>query len=66
METNLSILLVTVLDEEELLWEKDGGLDGLSLAIRFKNKSKPCTFYYLIWCFLFPVLNLRPCSPLLT
>ena len=41
METNLSILLVTVLDEEELLWEKDGGLDGLSLAIRFKNKSKP-------------------------
>ena len=28
-------------DEEEFSWEEDNGLDGLSLAVCFKNKSKP-------------------------
>ena len=47
MESNLSRLLVTVLDKE-FSQEEDSGFDGLSLAICLKTKSKPCTFFLLI------------------
>ena len=52
-------------DEEEFSWEEDNGLDGLSLAVCFKNKSKPYIISFnLIWCFLLSTCESKAPQPI--